>query len=64
MNIMTKTIEALSDENASYENIEKLFTDLKINQSTFEAAYNRVAKNTHVVLKRQANKVWINQYCP
>ncbi|XP_030284360.1 uncharacterized protein LOC115588118 [Sparus aurata] len=62
VNIMTKIKEALSDDNASFDSVEELFGHLGLNQSRFEAAYNRVARKTHVVLKRQANEVWINQY--
>ncbi|XP_073323364.1 uncharacterized protein [Pagrus major] len=60
--IMTKIKTALSDENASFDSVEQLFRHLGLNQTVFEAAYNRVGRKTHVVLKRQANEVWINQY--
>ena len=60
--IMKKIKQALSNDNASFDSVEELFGHLGLNQSRFEAAYNRVARKTHVVLKRQANEVWINQY--
>ncbi|XP_059198565.1 uncharacterized protein LOC131978809 [Centropristis striata] len=60
--IMTKIKTALSDENASFDSVEQLFRLLGLNQTIFEAAYDRVGRKTHIVLKRQANEVWINQY--
>ncbi|KAK0135929.1 hypothetical protein N1851_028200 [Merluccius polli] len=60
--ILTKIKDALSDDNASFDSVEQLFSHLKINQRRFERAYNVCAKKTHVVLRRQANEVWINQY--
>lgn len=62
VNVMTAIKEALSDEDARYDTVEQLFKHLGINQALFEEAYNRCGRNTHVVLKRQANEVWINQY--
>lgn len=35
---------------------------LGINQANFEDAYKCFSQNTLVVLKRQVNEVWINQY--
>uniref|UniRef100_A0A671UFX1 ATP-dependent DNA helicase n=1 Tax=Sparus aurata TaxID=8175 RepID=A0A671UFX1_SPAAU len=62
VNIMTQIKQALSDDNASFDSVEALFKHLNITQKKFEAAYNRVGRKTQVVLKRQANEVWINQY--
>lgn len=39
-----------------------LIVCLGINQAHFEDAYKCFSQNTHVVLKRQVNEVWINQY--
>lgn len=46
----------------TYDSLDQLFTVLNINQEIFETAYKRCSRNMHVVLKRQVNKVWINQY--
>ncbi|XP_078794680.1 uncharacterized protein LOC144988284 [Oryzias latipes] len=53
---------ALSADGPTYDNVEDLFGSVGLNQSTFETAYNCCARKTHVVLKRQINEVWINQY--
>ncbi|XP_053179094.1 uncharacterized protein LOC128362380 [Scomber japonicus] len=51
----------LKEENSNLT-VEELWQRLGISQATFEAAYKRIAKKTTVVLKRQVNEVWINQY--
>merc|ERR1712035_62491 len=60
--ILTAIKKALSDETVSYDSVEHLFTSLRISQARFEAAYQRCARKTEVVLKRQVNETWINQY--
>ncbi|XP_042265880.1 uncharacterized protein LOC121896203 [Thunnus maccoyii] len=60
--IMTKIKNALSNERNSYDSVVHLFQSVGIDQVTFEAAYKCLARNTHIVLKRQVNEVWINQY--
>lgn len=59
---MNKIKMALLDENSSYDSVEDLFDSLGITQAVFEAAYKRLGRNTRVVLKRQPNEVWVNQY--
>uniref|UniRef100_A0AAX7UK93 ATP-dependent DNA helicase n=1 Tax=Astatotilapia calliptera TaxID=8154 RepID=A0AAX7UK93_ASTCA len=60
--ILTTIKKALSDESRSFESVEHLFQSLGMNQATFEEAYKCFSRNTHVVLKRKLNEVWINQY--
>ncbi|XP_062414175.1 uncharacterized protein LOC119206796 [Pungitius pungitius] len=60
--MMTSIKLALSNEEANFGCVAELFEALGINQTTFEAAYNCVSRNTHVVLKRDIDEVWINQY--
>uniref|UniRef100_A0A8P4K4J2 ATP-dependent DNA helicase n=1 Tax=Dicentrarchus labrax TaxID=13489 RepID=A0A8P4K4J2_DICLA len=62
VNITTKIKMALSDDNVSFDTVEQLFHYVQVDQRMFEKAYNICAKKTHVVLRRQANEVWINQY--
>lgn len=59
-NVLTAIKNALSNENNNYDNVEQLFDSLGVSQGTFEAAYQCFARNTHVVLKRQVNEVWVN----
>lgn len=54
--------KALSDENCNFNSVEHLFKHLRINQATFERAYKTFSRNTQVVLKRQVNEAWVNQY--
>ncbi|XP_058494640.1 uncharacterized protein LOC131465769 [Solea solea] len=61
-NILKAIKSALSNEDLTFDTTENLFQSLGINQALFEAAYKRCARKTHVVLKRQPNEVWINQY--
>ncbi|KAA0701445.1 ATP-dependent DNA helicase PIF1 [Triplophysa tibetana] len=60
--ILSAVKKALSDENSNYDSVEHLFQHLGINQATFEVAYKSLNRNTHVVLKRQVNEVWVNPY--
>ncbi|XP_077378697.1 uncharacterized protein LOC144019426 isoform X12 [Festucalex cinctus] len=60
--IMKAIKTALSDKNASYNTVEDLFESLGIDQAMFEDAYQCISRNTHVVLKRDVNEVWVNPY--
>ena len=60
--ILTKIKVALTNENSNYDSVEHLFKSLGITQAVFEAAYERCGRNTHIVLKRAINEIWINQY--
>lgn len=53
--------KGLSNENSSFDNVEQLFGSLGLSQELFETAYNQLTRNTHVVMIRQVNEVWINQ---
>lgn len=39
------------------------FESLGLDQAAFEEAYRRICRNSHVVLKRQVNEVWIASRC-
>ena len=54
--------EAILDGKADGESVQQLFARLGINQAVFQAAFNRYGRKTEVVLKRQVNAIWINQY--
>nr|XP_054591529.1 uncharacterized protein LOC129155826 [Nothobranchius furzeri] len=60
--ILTKVKTAISSEDCPYNSVEGLFQGLGISQELFEMAYKRFSRNTHVVLKREVNEIWINQY--
>ena len=60
--ILTDIKEAILDGKADGESVQQLFARLGISQAVFQAAYNRYGKKTEVVLKRQVDAVWINQY--
>ncbi|TKS65620.1 ATP-dependent DNA helicase PIF1 [Collichthys lucidus] len=60
--IMSKIKAAVRDDSLNFETAEQLFRHVGVSQGRFEAAYDRCATKTQVVLKRQANAVWINQY--
>ncbi len=60
--IMRKVKLALSNEEATFDSIDAMFSSIGINQSIFEKAYQLTSKKTSVVLKRNINDVWVNQY--
>uniref|UniRef100_A0A9J8ADG0 ATP-dependent DNA helicase n=1 Tax=Cyprinus carpio carpio TaxID=630221 RepID=A0A9J8ADG0_CYPCA len=59
-NIMTAVKKAVSEE--QFNSLETLFHSVGINQELFEMAYKCINNSTHIVLKRQLNEVWVNQY--
>ncbi|TKS65242.1 ATP-dependent DNA helicase PIF1 [Collichthys lucidus] len=60
--IMSKIKAAVRDDSLNFETAEQLFRHVGVSQGRFEAAYDRCATKTQVVLERQANAVWINRY--
>ncbi|XP_034537730.1 uncharacterized protein LOC117811513 isoform X3 [Notolabrus celidotus] len=60
--ILEAVKKALSDENRSFGCLDELFDSLGITQRAFERAYKLFSRNTHVVLKREVNEVWVNQF--
>ncbi|XP_050957725.1 LOW QUALITY PROTEIN: uncharacterized protein LOC127158760, partial [Labeo rohita] len=60
--ILSGIKKTLSDDNCNYDSVEHLFKHLGINQASFEAAYKSFSRNTQIVLKREVNEVWVNQY--
>ncbi|XP_061601162.1 uncharacterized protein LOC133463585 [Cololabis saira] len=60
--ILEKIKNAVLDERYSNVSFNTMLRSLGINQSIFEEAYNRIATKTTIVMKRQINEVWVNQY--
>merc|ERR1712035_258217 len=60
--IMKKVKLGLSNEEATFDSIDAIFSSIGINQSIFEKAFQLTTKKTSVVLKRNINDVWVNQY--
>ncbi|XP_006822000.1 uncharacterized protein LOC102807333, partial [Saccoglossus kowalevskii] len=60
--ILGNVWKALSDNQKEYESVDSLFSDIGISQEIFEKANRLLTKKTSVVLKRQPNDVWVNQY--
>ncbi|XP_006815908.1 uncharacterized protein LOC102803256, partial [Saccoglossus kowalevskii] len=60
--ILGNVWKALSDNQKEYKSVDSLFLDIGITQEIFEKANRLLTKKTSVVLKRQPNDVWVNQY--
>ena len=58
--IMTAVKTAVLEE--KIDSVQSLFDSVGINQKLFEMAYKCINNTTHIVLKRQLNEVWVNQY--
>ena len=57
---MTAVKTAILEE--KIDSVQSLFDSDGINQKLFEMAYKCINNTTHIVLKRQLNEVWVNQY--
>ena len=55
-----KEIDDLDDSRTTGE----IFSDLNLTQAQFEEAHRRLAKKRSVVLQRNPDELWINQYNP
>ncbi|XP_029976984.1 uncharacterized protein LOC115409845 isoform X4 [Salarias fasciatus] len=60
--IIRKVKVALSNEEATFDSVDALFSSMGIDQSVFEKAMQLTTKKTSVVLKRNVDDVWVNQY--
>ncbi|XP_057683515.1 uncharacterized protein LOC130910330 [Corythoichthys intestinalis] len=60
--ILASVKKALSDETKIFESLEHLFQSVNVSQEVFEEAYKSCARGTQIVMKREINEVWINQY--
>ena len=58
------TVKGAVTDNVNYHDTRKLFEDLKITQKEFEDANNMIAKRDDVILKRNPQDSWVNQYNP
>ncbi|XP_006820870.1 uncharacterized protein LOC100373785 [Saccoglossus kowalevskii] len=60
--ILTKIWNALLHSEIEFYTVDDLFNNIGISQDVFERAYSKLTKKTSVVLQRQPNAVWVNQY--
>ena len=60
--ILKKVKILLSNKDATFDTVDALLKSLDINQSLFKRAIRLTTKKTSVVLKRNLNDVWVNQY--
>ncbi|XP_069122503.1 uncharacterized protein [Argopecten irradians] len=56
--------ERITSADHDTETVETIFHELGLTQSVFEQACNTLTKKTNVVLKRDVNETWTNQYNP
>ncbi|XP_071965922.1 uncharacterized protein [Antedon mediterranea] len=63
MELLTSVKDAVTNEE-TYKNAIELFQSLGITQSAFEKANNCVATEEKIVIKRNPQDVWVNQYNP
>ncbi|XP_071965644.1 uncharacterized protein [Antedon mediterranea] len=63
MELLTSVKDAVTNEE-TYKNAIELFQNLGITQSAFEKANNCVATEEKIVIKRNPQDVWVNQYNP
>ena len=61
---LLNTVKGAVIDNVNYHDTRKLFEDLKITQKEFEDANNMIAKRDDVILKRNPQDSWVNQYNP
>ncbi|XP_071943845.1 uncharacterized protein [Antedon mediterranea] len=61
--LLTSVKDAVTNEE-TYKNAIELFQSLGITQSAFEKANNCVATEEKIVIKRNPQDVWVNQYNP
>ena len=61
---LLNTVKGAVTDNVNYHDTRKLFEDLKITQKEFEDANNMIAKRDDVILKRNPQDSWVNQYNP
>ncbi|XP_073723480.1 LOW QUALITY PROTEIN: uncharacterized protein [Misgurnus anguillicaudatus] len=60
--VLKKIKSALTDFDVSFVSTDALFQSIGIDQAVFEKAYKKCSKKKSVVLKRNPNDVWVNQY--
>ena len=56
--------EKVQDPTSEFLSCEQLFDALEINQGIFEKAYNTITSKQTIVLQRNPNEIWTNQYNP
>ena len=61
---LLNTVKGAVTDNVNYDDARKLFEDLKTTQIEFENANNVIAKKDDVILKRNPQHAWVNQYNP
>ncbi|XP_065139046.1 uncharacterized protein [Paramisgurnus dabryanus] len=60
--ILKKIKSALTDSDVNFISTDAFFQSIGIDQAVFEKAYKKCSKKKSVVLKRNPNDVWVNQY--
>ncbi|XP_062389285.1 uncharacterized protein LOC134077598 [Sardina pilchardus] len=60
--ILSSVKDAIENTNNNFSSTDSLFDSLGITQDIFETAYAVHGNKTQVVLKRQPQHVWVNQY--
>ncbi|XP_048251539.1 uncharacterized protein LOC125379306 [Haliotis rufescens] len=56
--------QALTDDEETFDSVDALFSAIGISQDMFQVACDTLSKKTNVVMKRNPNDVWVNQYNP
>ena len=62
--ILMTVWEKIQDPTNEYFSCEHLFDEIGLSQEIFEDAYNSVTSKQSVVLQRNPNEIWTNQYNP
>ncbi|XP_074656877.1 uncharacterized protein LOC141910064 [Tubulanus polymorphus] len=62
--ILQKVWELMNKEDTDLSTTESLYISIGITQDMFEEAYRCLSRKSSVVLKREPNECWVNQYNP
>ncbi|XP_048256969.1 uncharacterized protein LOC125382713 [Haliotis rufescens] len=54
--------QGLTNDEQTFESVDALFSAIGISQDIFQLACDTLSKKTNVVMKRNPNDVWVNQY--
>ncbi|XP_041467172.1 uncharacterized protein LOC121417516 [Lytechinus variegatus] len=61
--LLNSVKDALSD-GTEYNSVKELFEKLGITQDQFQSAHNEIALQESIIIQREPQDVWINQYNP
>ena len=62
--ILQTVWERIQDASSDYSSCDTLFNELGLSQEIFQMAYNTVTSKQAIVLQRNPNEIWTNQYNP